>query len=230
MPRVIDFSRSAKFGSVDPMWRDDGNAHDITSCQIVETGFGRPSAFRKGARRQVDCSREPKRDHLRPCTKTALTKVNRATPGRGRASGKMRRVSIFSRSDKGANATVPSVCSRIGWRLSSLSTDPDFVGEVRDVVGLYVAPPEFAIVLCVDERSQIQALDRSQLIRPMRPGQSARSSCDYNPHGTTSLFAALDIATGRVIGKFFDEIEAAVPADPDVHLVMDNPQDTADPN
>src|SRR5579864_3081614 len=115
-----------------------------------------------------------------------------------------------------------------------LSTDPDFVAKVRDVVGLYVSPPQRAIVLCVDEKSQIQALDRTQPLLPMRPGQPARRSHDYKRHGTTSLFAALDIATGRVIGKcyarhravefrkFLDEIEAAVPADLDVHLVIDN--------
>jgi transposase len=115
-----------------------------------------------------------------------------------------------------------------------LSTDPDFVAKVRDVVGLYVSPPEHAIVLCVDEKSQIQALDRSQPLLPMRPGQPARRSHDYKRHGTTSLFAALDIATGQVVGKcfprhraaefrrFLDEIEANVPEDHDVHLVMDN--------
>ena len=115
-----------------------------------------------------------------------------------------------------------------------LSTDPDFVAKVRDVVGLYVSPPEHAVVLCVDEKSQIQALDRSQPMLPMRPGQPARRSHDYTRHGTTSLFAALDIVTGRVIGKcyprhraaefrkFLDEIEAAVPADLAVHVVMDN--------
>jgi transposase len=115
-----------------------------------------------------------------------------------------------------------------------LSTDPDFVAKVRDVVGLYMTPPERAVVLCVDEKSPIQALDRSQPMLPMRPGQPARWSHDYKRHGTTSLFAALDIATGRVIGKcfprhraaefrkFLEEIEANVPADLDVHLVMDN--------
>ncbi|MEN8377109.1 MAG: IS630 family transposase [Gemmatimonadota bacterium] len=115
-----------------------------------------------------------------------------------------------------------------------LSTDPRFVEKVRDVVGLYVAPPSHAVVLCVDEKSQIQALDRSQPLLPMRPGQVERRSHDYTRHGTTSLFAALDIATGRVIGKcyprhravefrrFLDEIEKAVPDDLDVHLVMDN--------
>jgi transposase len=115
-----------------------------------------------------------------------------------------------------------------------LSTDPDFVAKVRDVVGLYVSPPEHALVLCVDEKFQIQALDRSQPMLPMRPGQASRRSHDYKRHGVTSLFAALDIATGKVIGqcfpshrvdefrKFLDEIEANVPSDLDIHLVMDN--------
>ncbi len=115
-----------------------------------------------------------------------------------------------------------------------LSTDPDFVAKVRDVVGLYVSPPAHAIVLCVDEKSQIQALDRSQPMLPLRPGQAARRTHDYKRHGTTSLFAALDIATGHVIGRcyprhratefrrFLDQIEANVPHDLDVHLVIDN--------
>jgi transposase len=115
-----------------------------------------------------------------------------------------------------------------------LSTDPDFVAKVRDVVGLYMAPPERALVLCVDEKSQIQALDRSQPMLPMRPGQPERRTHDYKRHGTTSLFAALDVATGRVIGKcyprhraaefrnFLDQVAASVPAGLDVHLVMDN--------
>jgi transposase len=115
-----------------------------------------------------------------------------------------------------------------------LSTDPLFVEKVRDVVGLYMSPPAHAVVLCVDEKSQIQALDRSQPMLPMRPGQAARRSHDYKRHGTTSLFAALDIATGAVIGKcyarhrakefraFLDEIEANVPKGLAVHLVMDN--------
>ena len=125
-----------------------------------------------------------------------------------------------------------------------LSTDPDFVAKVRDVVGLYVSPPQQAIVLCVDEKSQIQALDRSQPMLPMRPGQPARRSHDYTRHGTTSLFAALDIATGRVIGKcyrrhratefrkFLDEIEAAVPPRPRCpsrHGQLRHPQDAVDP-
>src|SRR5438094_1676631 len=115
-----------------------------------------------------------------------------------------------------------------------LSTDPLFVEKVRDIVGLYLHPPAKALVLCVDEKSQIQALDRTQPLLPMRPGQVERRTHDYVRHGTTSLFAALDVASGKVIGechrrhravefrKFLDAIEAAVPADRAVHLVLDN--------
>lgn len=115
-----------------------------------------------------------------------------------------------------------------------LSTDPLFVDKVRDVVGLYLNPPERAIVLCVDEKSQMQALDRSQPILPLRPGTPERRTHDYKRHGVTSLFAALNIATGEVTGKchkrhravefrtFLSEIEANVPGDLDIHIVMDN--------
>jgi transposase len=115
-----------------------------------------------------------------------------------------------------------------------LSTDPLFVEKVRDIVGLYLAPPDKALVLCVDEKSQIQALDRSQPLLPMRPGQVERRTPDYRRHGTTSLFAALDVKTGAVIGEchrrhrsqefrqFLDTIEAHVPPHLAVHLVLDN--------
>ena len=115
-----------------------------------------------------------------------------------------------------------------------LSTDPLFIDKVRDVVGLYLDPPERAVVLCVDEKSQIQALNRSQPILPVMPGVPERRSHDYVRHGTTSLFAALDMATGRVIGslharhrsiefkKFLERIDAEVPDGLEVHLVLDN--------
>ncbi len=115
-----------------------------------------------------------------------------------------------------------------------LSTDPLFAGKVRDIVGLYLAPPDRALVLCVDEKSQIQALDRTQPLLPLRPGRAERRTHDYTRHGTTSLFAALDVAAGRVIGRcfprhraaefrrFLDEIDANVPPDLEVHLVLDN--------
>ena len=117
-----------------------------------------------------------------------------------------------------------------------LSTDPFFVEKVRDVVGLYMSPPERAIVLCVDEKSQVQALDRTQPLLPMAPGQAERRTHDYVRNGTTSLFAALNVATGEVIGRchrrhrakeflrFLDEVHARVPHEPgvEVHLVLDN--------
>jgi transposase len=115
-----------------------------------------------------------------------------------------------------------------------LSKDPLFVDKVRDIVGLYMSPPEKALVLCVDEKSQIQALDRTAPLLPMRPGQVERRTHDYKRHGTTSLFAALDVATGKVIGSlhrrhratefrsFLDRIDAAVPGNLDVHLILDN--------
>jgi transposase len=117
------------------------------------------------------------------------------------------------------------------WKLSK---DPLFVEKVRDVVGLYLDPPERAVVLCVDEKSQIQALDRSAPLLPMLPGTPARATHDYKRSGTTSLFAALEVATGKVIGslharhraiefkKFLSQIDAAVPAELHVHLILDN--------
>ncbi len=117
-----------------------------------------------------------------------------------------------------------------------LSADPFFVEKVRDVVGLYLAPPEKAIVLCMDEKPQVQALDRTQPVLPLAPGRTERGTHDYIRHGTTSLFAALDVATGRVIGRchrrhrhqeflqFLDHVDAALPRGPEVavHIVLDN--------
>ena len=142
-----------------------------------------------------------------------------------------------------AAGLAPSTVQRI-WKAFSLqphrvetfklSTDPLFVEKVRDIVGLFLSPPERALVLCVDEKSQVQALDRTQPLLPLRPGQAERRTHDYVRHGTTSLFAALDVKAGTVIGRcyprhraaefrrFLDEIDARVPQDLDVHLVLDN--------
>ena len=115
-----------------------------------------------------------------------------------------------------------------------LSSDPLFVDKVRDIVGLYLSPPNRALVLSVDEKSQIQALDREQPVLPMMPGVPERRTHSYVRHGTTSLFAALDIASGFVIGKcykrhraaefldFLKQIDARVPEGLDVHIIMDN--------
>jgi len=117
------------------------------------------------------------------------------------------------------------------WKLSK---DPLFVEKVRDVVGLYLNPPERAVVLCVDEKTQIQALNRTAPVFPMLPGTPARATHDYVRHGTSSLYAALDLATGQVIGSlhsrhraqeflaFLKKIDAEVPADLDCHVVLDN--------
>jgi len=143
---------------------------------------------------------------------------------------------------KAANLSQSAV-SRI-WRAFALqphrvetfklSKDPLFVEKVRDVVGLYLNPPEKAVVLCVDEKSQIQALDRTQPLLPMQLGQPERRTHDYERHGTTSLFAALNALTGKVIGKcyrrhrslefrkFLDLIDNSVPKDLDIHMVLDN--------
>ena len=148
-----------------------------------------------------------------------------------------------TRSMAEASGLAPTTVRRI-WRAFALqphrvetfklSRDPQFIEKVRDIVGLYMAPPDQALVLCVDEKSQIQALDRTQPIFPMRPGQAERQSHDYARYGTTSLFAALDVATGKVIGechrrhrsvefrRFLDRIDAAVPRELDVHIILDN--------
>lgn len=136
-----------------------------------------------------------------------------------------------------------STVSRI-WRTFALkphrsetfkiSKDPLFIEKVRDIVGLYLNPPDRALVLAADEKSQIQALDRTQPLLPMRPGQVERRTHDYVRHGTTNLFAALAVKTGHVIGEvhrrhrakeflhFLNTIDESVPADLDVHLILDN--------
>lgn len=115
-----------------------------------------------------------------------------------------------------------------------LSPDPLLVPKVRDIVGLYMSPPENAVVLSVDEKSQIQALNRTQPVLPLRIGETEKRTHDYDRHGTLSLFAALNVATGKVLGKthrrhrskefvaFLREIEKNVPEDLDVHLIIDN--------
>lgn len=148
-----------------------------------------------------------------------------------------------TRSMAEATGLSQSSISRI-WRAFSLqphrletfklSNDPLFVSKVRDIVGLYLNPPDKALVLCVDEKSQIQALERTQPLLPLRPGLPACRTHDYVRHGTTTLFAALDAKTGQVIGKcyrrhrstefrkFLRVIDDSVPAKLDVHLILDN--------
>jgi transposase len=116
----------------------------------------------------------------------------------------------------------------------TISRDPRLIEKVRDIVGLYMSPPEHALILCVDEKSQIQALNRTQPVLPMRLGEVERRTHDYDRHGTTTLFAALDVATGNVLGKcyprhratefldFLRAIEATMPTDVEIHVILDN--------
>jgi len=115
-----------------------------------------------------------------------------------------------------------------------LSNDPQFIEKVRGVVGLYRNPPEAALVLCVDEETQVQALDRSQPVFPMRPGVPERQSHNYVRHGTTNLYAALDVASGKVIAdmterhradefrRFLNLINRSVADDLDINVIVDN--------
>ncbi len=136
------------------------------------------------------------------------------------------------------HSTVASIWKEYGvrpWRSETFkfSTDPELEAKVIDVVGLYLAPPENAVVLCVDEKSQIQALDRTQKTLPMQPGRAEQRTHDYVRHGTATLFAALEIATGKVTGlckqrhrhqenlAFLKHVARAYP-DVELHLVMDN--------
>ena len=148
-----------------------------------------------------------------------------------------------TRSMAAATGMSQSAVSRI-WRAFALkphqvetfklSPDPQFIDKVRDIVGLYLNPPEAAVVMCVDEKSQIQALDRSAPVLPLMPGVPARQTHDYVRNGTTNLYAALDLASGQVIAemtprhraeefrRFLSLIDASVPAHLDVHVVLDN--------
>jgi transposase len=145
---------------------------------------------------------------------------------------------LLARQLKIGDATVARAWREYGiqpWRTETFkfSTDPELVAKVTDVVGLYLAPPENAVVLCVDEKSQIQALDRTAPMLPMQPRMCERRTHDYRRHGTTTLFAALEIATGRVTGhclprhrhqeflRFLRQVTRAYP-DVELHLVMDN--------
>lgn len=148
-----------------------------------------------------------------------------------------------TRSMAARSGMTQSAVSRI-WRAFGLkphrvetfkiSSDPFFIEKTKDVVGLYMSPPERAVVYCVDEKSQIQALDRTWPLLPMRPGQAERRTHDYTRHGTTTLFAALNTATGELLGrcyqrhrsvefkKFLQEIDKNVPQHLDIHLILDN--------
>lgn len=185
-----------------------------------------------------------------------LTDAPRSGPPRTIADDRVAellRLTLETKPKKGTHWSTRKMAEKIGisnervsviWRTFGLaphraetfqlSTDPHFVEKVRDVVGLYMSPPQNALVLCVDEKSQCQALERSQPILPMMPGCPERSSHDYFRHGTTTLFAALDVKTGEVMAQckarhrqkefleFLRHIERSTPPDLDIHVVVDN--------
>jgi transposase len=180
---------------------------------------------RPGAPRQVG-DEEVERVVIRTLESTPRGETHWSTRGMARATGLSR-------------MTISRIWQAFGLQphrtdTFKLSPDPLLVEKVRDIAGLYMNPPDHALVLCVDEKSQIQALDRTQPLLPLQPGQAERGTHDYKRNGTTSLFAALELKTSRVISqfhkrhrsvefrRFLDGIEAQVPADMDVHLVLDN--------
>ncbi len=145
----------------------------------------------------------------------------------------------MARAQKVSAATVQRIWHAHGLRphrrkTFKLSRDPEFVSKLRDVVGLYLNPPDKAVVLCADEKSQIQALDRTAPMLPLRPGIPERQTHDYIRHGTTTLFAALNVLDGTVIGtceprhrhtefmKFLSRIDGSIPRRLAIHLVLDN--------
>jgi transposase len=220
-------------------------AAGLSNLAITERlGIARMTAAtwrRRFAERRLDgLADEPRPGTPRTVTDEKVAAVVTATLETLPAGG---RTHWSSRGMAKAAGLAPSTVQRI-WKAFSLqphrvetfklSTDPLFVEKVRDIVGLYLSPPEHALVLCVDEKSQIQALDRTQPLLPLRPGQAERRTHDYKRHGTTSLFAALDVKAGTVIGRcmprhraaefrrFLDAVETNVPKDLDIHVVMDN--------
>jgi transposase len=166
---------------------------------------------------------------------TVITTTLETTP-RGATHWSTRSMAKATDLSQSAISRIWRACGLQPHRVETftLSTDPQFIDKVRDIVGLYLDPPDRALVLCVDEKSQIQALDRSAPILPLAPGVPERRTHDYRRHGTTSLFAALDVATGTVIGechrrhrsqeflRFLKTIDANVPADLDMHLILDH--------
>jgi putative transposase len=219
-------------------------AENIADKVIAEkVGFSRPSVM-LWRKRYRDQGLSGLHDELRPgrprsisdervaelVRRTLKTKPTDGTHWSTRSIAKETQIS---------RPTVQRIWSAFGLqphrqRHFKISNDPFFVEKVRDIVGLYLHPPENALVLCVDEKSQIQALDRTQPVLPMGLGYVEGVSHDYIRHGTTTLFAALDIATGKIIARckkhhrhqeyldFLKQIEANVPSDLSVHLVVDN--------
>jgi transposase len=214
------------------------------SAVAAELGISRTTAGKWRSRfleaRLEGLSDEPRPGRPRTVTDEHVEKVITATLEQAPPSGDTHwSTRSMARSEGMSQSAVSRIWRAFGlkphiiqtWKLS---TDPQFIDKVRDVVGLYMSPPENALVLCVDEKSQIQALDRTAPCLPMLPTTPARMTHDYVRNGTTSLFAAFDLASGSVIAqpyrrhrhqeflRFLKLIDGAVPQDLDLHLVLDN--------
>ena len=214
------------------------------SAVAAELGISRTTAGRWRSRfleaRLRGLSDEPRPGRPRTVTDEHVEKVITATLEQAPPGGDTHwSTRSMARSEGMSQSAVSRIWRAFGlkphiiqtWKLS---TDPQFIDKVRDVVGLYLSPPENALVLCVDEKSQIQALDRTAPCLPMLPTTPARMTHDYVRNGTTSLFAAFDLASGSVIAqpyrrhrhqeflRFLKLIDAAVPRDLELHLVLDN--------
>jgi transposase len=209
-----------------------------------QTGLSRPTvlAIRAGfAHKGIDALRGPgKRKRLRPTLTPELEQRILDTTLKTRPPEATHwSVRVLARHLKVSRMMVQRVWQRYQIQPHrvekfKISNDPKFEEKVRDVVALYLSPPDRALVLCVDEKSQIQALDRTAPILPLRPGLPERQTHDYKRHGTTTLFAAFNILNGKVIGsclprhrgrefvRFLNQLEKEVPPDLDVHLILDN--------
>ena len=219
-------------------------AQGLTNCAVAQRLAVSPSAVGKWRRRFVECGVQGLHDELRPGRPRTYEDdkvaelINRALQEKPRNASAWS-VRLMAQAQGVSKSTVQRWFSLFGVKphLSDtfkLSSDPFFIEKVRDVTGLYLNPPDNAMVLCVDEKSQIQALNRTQPTLPMGLGYVEGFTHDYIRHGTTTLFAALDVATGKVIGKcckrhrhqeflaFLRIIDRETPPPLDIHLVLDN--------
>jgi transposase len=228
--------------------RDNTNGEIASSASVTRQTVGRwrHRFVRKRLQGLLD---EPRPGAPRKITDTEVERVIRLT-----LEGQPRDATHWSTRAMAQRCGLSQTAVSRIWRAFALqphrvktfklSKDPLFIDKVRDIVGLYLDPPDKALVLCVDEKSQIQALDRTQPVLPLRPGQVERRTHDYTRHGTTTLFAALNTKSGEIIGEFHQRhrarefrqflttIDTAVPARLAVHLIVDNAsaQDADDPS
>lgn len=218
-----------------------GGASDVVVAQRVRSGPHTVGKWRKrfAAKRLDGLLDEPRPGKPRKISDEAIEKVvvkTLETTPKGATHWSTREM---AKHQGLSHTTVGRIWRAFGLKphrseTFTISRDPLLIEKVRDIVGLYMSPPENALVLCIDEKSQIQALNRTQPVLPMRIGEAERRTSDYDRHGTTTLFAALDVATGRVLGKCFSrhraseflkflrEVDATAPADVEVHVILDN--------